>query len=139
MKKAKRILTILCACLVLCFGMLFCGCSGKTTYKLESIRLIDETDTHSYRIGDTLKGVELTKETFILVLNNDNTGFIRVFAQDETENESFKKVATLHWMKGYNKEIYLTEEDEGECWIAKKDGKKITIEIEDEIQIILTK
>lgn len=148
MKKAKRILTIACACLVLCFGMLFCGCSflnvqqQQTTYKLESVRIReyddDGKDTYkTYHIGDTVEGTELKAEYCILILNSDNTCFLRFTGADESDIE----VTTYTWTEGYNNEIYFTVSNgySHDCMVGEKDGDKITIKYSNYLQVTLTK
>ena len=128
MKKLKTFLMTALICTMACCCFLFTGCSKTVTYHFESLKYESDDTSITINIGDKFEGTELTKDTFLLLLNDNNTFVLRISYIVEYDDEEYSETEVVigTWMKGYEKEIYLTTEDES--FIAKKDGKKIIFE-----------
>ena len=126
-------------CAMACCCFLFAGCSKTGTYHFESLKYEDGETSITVDIGDKFEGMELTKDTFVLMLNDDNSFALRTSYTVEYDGEEYTEteVVTGTWMEGYEKEIYLTAEDD-DAFVAKKDGKKIIFEY-DGVELTLKK
>ena len=135
MKKLKSFLFTTLILLMTCCCFLFTGCSATGTYKFDSLKYNDGDNVFTAEVGDKFEGVELTKDTFILIIEKD-TFILRAFFT-YTDGDTETKIMVGKCVKGYKKEIYFVVEDD-EPLIATKNGNKISFEFE-EVKFTLKK
>ena len=130
MKKFKSFLVTALVCVMTCCCLLFTGCGKTGTYKFESLKYDDGDNSLTAEVGDKFEGLELKKDTFILIIEKE-TFILRASHAYEDDGEEYTETTVVAgtWVKGYEKEIYFIVEDD-DTVVAKKDGNKITFEYE---------
>ena len=132
----KKFLTLILVCLITCCCFIFAGCAPSGTYKFKCLKYEDSNNSITCNVGDKYNGVTLTKDSFILIFNDDNTGVFRTELTYENAKTK-KEVAIGEWMQGYKDEIYLTYNNQ--TYTATKDGNTIIMEISNGVYVTFTK
>ena len=125
MRKTKRFIYVAIITVFVCMCFLFSGCSAKGEYKFEKLTYEANDSSITIEVGDKFEGVELQKDSIVLVLNDDNTFVIRMHSTTEYKGETTEEteVQVGTWTEGYKKELYLTVDDE--TIIFEKDGNRL--------------
>lgn len=124
----KKLLSILFT-FTITFSCLFLGgCNGNLSgeYYLETIKYYDykTNSTVTVGVGDKYHGTELTKSTFILIIEEDEC-FLR-WQEEEDDGTIDLEVYKFQWSKGYDNEYYAcSNEEEDYVYVAKKNGNQI--------------
>jgi len=132
MRKIKSILSVALMSVVLCFCLLFGGCSKdiEGTYKFKSMKYSQGGMTIELEVGEEFMGMMTLSEDFVVItLNEDGTAKMTM-ASEGVENEEGT------WEKGKDGEIELTFF--GEAQTCKCDGETLTM-VADGAEIVLEK
>ena len=134
----KKILLAILSCLMLCCCCLFAGCGEAAgTYELDKIEMTTKYGGNVvYQLGEEWGGVTLQKDTIVVVLNEDGSGFLRVSELDEDEVDI--DVDYFSWSYGYEDEIYAVVDEYVE-YRAEKSGSKLKVYFSDDTVIYLKK
>jgi hypothetical protein len=136
MRKTKKFITMWLVGLMMSVCLLFSGCSIKGEYKLEKIYYDDGRNSMIVGIGEKYDGVELKEDMITLILESDKTAILRVY-YERGYNDFDREVQKGTWHEGVNGEYYL--DFDGEIIVLKKDGRKVSLNIDDNTKVILTK
>ena len=138
----KRLLLTIVSCFCLACSVLLGACSFSSvngTYKLQKIKYTQGDTQLTVNLGDKYEGLQLKEDTFILIIESDYAIFrehsVEIYNGEMSEN-TYAHI--LRWVKGYANEMYFISEDE-ETFIAIKNGKEISMEIEDGITLYFSK
>ena len=139
----KKLLISLVCCLCLACCVLFGACSGTNgTYKLQKIKYTSKDTEMTVSLGDKFEGMELKEDTFLVIVKG-NQAVLRSHSVITRENETIEDTDVFvgTWMEGYENEIYFIPngEDADDAYIVTKNGKEITIEMDDGLTIYLKK
>ena len=134
----KKLLLAVLSCVMFFCCCLFAGCGESTgTYKLQKIEMTSKYgDVLIYEVGENWGGLELTKESIIIILNEDGKGFIRVCDVDEDEEDV--EVDCFEWSEGYDGEIYAIV-GSSVRYRAVRDGSTLKVYYDDDTVIYLKK
>ncbi len=132
MRKIKSILSVALMSVVLCFCLLFGGCSKdiEGTYKFKSMKYNQGGMTLELEVGEEFMGMLTLSEDFVTLTLNDDGTAIMSMATEGIDNQEGS------WEKGNSGEIELTFD--GETQTCKCDGETLTIEA-DGAKIVLEK
>ena len=142
MKKIKSLLLSALIFVMTCCCFLFTGCdiidTQKEVYKFSSLKYEKNNFTITEQVGTTVvlsqtKGVILTEDTAVLIIEKDSIAFRTNITYKEASNTvpetyntyTVSEVYTGKCMAGYDNEFYFVIQDT-EC-IARKDGNTISI------------
>jgi hypothetical protein len=136
----KKLLMAIVSCLCLACCALFGACGTDGTYKLQKIKYVDDDTEMTVNIGDKFEGMELKEDTYVLIVKGDKAILRQNYTYEiNDETKEYTDVYVGTWVKGYEDEIYFVSEDGEDTYIAKKDGKVVTIEVTDDLTIVLSK
>ena len=102
MKKLKKLLAVVGLATIAASSVMLSGCSGSIEgeYKFKEMYYEYKGTTTTYRVGDKIDGVTLTKESIVLVLRDDDA-ILRLYSELDGEEE--KEVMVGTWTNGMRK------------------------------------
>ena len=141
----KLLLTILTFTLACCC-LLFGGCKGNDyegTYKFKELKVEEDGTEFSFEVGDKFEGMRLTKD-FVTVTIDEEKAIVRLYTYEEEgagEIDEYTEVYVYRWVNVDDEAYFYAEGDSEVEYIAKKDGKTLTIDVDfgDAMTIVLEK
>lgn len=143
----KRLLLIILTFALACCCLLFSGCKGaksyEGTYKFKELKVEEHGTEFSFEVGDKFEGMRLT-EDFVTVTIDEEKAIVRICMYEEEgdgEIDEETEVYVYRWVNVDDEAYFYAEGDSEVEYIAKKDGKTLTIDVDfgDAMTIVLEK